>query len=105
MQLTNILTVALLALGATAMPAPEPEAALEGRTLGLLKFKHKCNYPEPECPYGKKWDDYKKKCEYPPYDPPKCYQPEHGWCSKSKNEYTTYSKLRSLLAVCLSRLY
>ncbi|KAH7411507.1 hypothetical protein BKA64DRAFT_639142 [Cadophora sp. MPI-SDFR-AT-0126] len=102
MQLTHILTVALLAVGATAMPAPAPEAALEGRTLGLLKclksggkydwLKHTCTYPQPECPYGKKWDDYKKKCDYPPYDPPKCYEPEHGWCSKSKYEYTSYNK-------------
>ncbi|KAK0120401.1 hypothetical protein ONS96_010616 [Cadophora gregata f. sp. sojae] len=62
MQLTHLLTVALLAIGATALPAPEPEAALESRTLGLLKcikgggkydwHKHTCTYPQPQCPYG-----------------------------------------------------
>ncbi|KAH7355444.1 hypothetical protein BKA65DRAFT_498428 [Rhexocercosporidium sp. MPI-PUGE-AT-0058] len=109
MQLTNILTVAILAFGASAMLAAEPNAAVEARTLGYIEctkeagkwdwFKFKCEYPQPEyptyppsCSKGKKWYEDKKNCDYPPWDPPTCYKPEHGWCSKSKNEYTTYNK-------------
>ncbi|KAG4437045.1 hypothetical protein IFR05_007459 [Cadophora sp. M221] len=81
MQLTNLLTVALLALGATAIPAPEP-APVEGRTLGLILCIKS----------GGKYNLWTHKCEYPSYPPPSCYQPEHGWCSKSKYEYTSYNK-------------
>ncbi|KAL2070159.1 hypothetical protein VTL71DRAFT_13185 [Oculimacula yallundae] len=103
MQLTNLLTFALFAVTATALPAPEPNAALEGRTLDFFKckkdggkynwLKHKCEYPEeehPSCDYGKKWNGH--ECTYPDWDAPNCDKYEHGWCSKSKTQFVTFTK-------------
>ena len=62
MQLTNILTVALLAIGATALPNPSPNGLMErtdwwkceGGKYNWVKWK--C-----ECPYSTKYNG-----SYPP---------------------------------------
>jgi hypothetical protein len=87
MQLTYILTVALLALGVSASPSgttKDPKPCYGGQVYN--DGQKKC-----ECPPKQSWGD-KNKCCYEPMQPPKCPSLQKPWCSKSKTEYCEYVK-------------
>jgi hypothetical protein len=87
MQLTHILTVALLALGVSTTPSgtiKDPKPCYGGQVYN--DAHKKC-----ECPPKQSWGD-KNKCSYPPIEPPQCPSPQKPWCSKSKTEYCEYGK-------------
>ncbi|PVH67318.1 hypothetical protein DL98DRAFT_602993, partial [Cadophora sp. DSE1049] len=89
MQLTNILTLAVLALGITAHPSVEGRTSKPNCKGGQVYNSH---HHQCVCPPKQSWDHGKNKCSYPPLSTPSCPKDENPWCSKSEKEYCKYDK-------------
>ncbi|KAH6716851.1 hypothetical protein BKA61DRAFT_572924 [Leptodontidium sp. MPI-SDFR-AT-0119] len=108
MQLTTILTIALLAVGATAFPNPTPNSLMgrtdwwkcEGDKYDWIKWKcvcpydtkynehqKKCEADKPYCPHPQKYNEHSKKCENPSCPHPQKYNEHSKKCENPSCPY------------------
>ncbi|CZR64714.1 uncharacterized protein PAC_14613 [Phialocephala subalpina] len=88
MQLTSILTIALLALGVVAHPSAESRNAPSCPGEKVYNDAHK----QCECTPDKSWDNDKQKCCHKPMPQPQCPQGQNPHCSKDKDKWCPYDQ-------------